>query len=268
MRFPALRALCAAAALLPATAHAWGPTGHRVTGAIAEDNLSGTARAHVRLLLGTEDLAEASTWPDDMRSDPSPFWQKTASPWHYVTVLHEGGYKPSDAPAQGDAVTALTRFSATLRDPKASDEDKRAALRFVVHIIGDLHQPLHVGIHPDRGGNDVKITYFGQAMNLHMLWDSSLIEGRNLSYSDYARWLERSITPEQLIAWSDIRPDTWMNESIALEKTIYPASPDLSWSYAYEHKAEVDDRLKRAGVRIAAYLNWLFAPEAEGAKKP
>lgn len=258
--FRALGAPVAALFLSAAPALAWGPTGHRVTGAIAEDNLSGAARAHVRLLLGAEDLAEASTWPDDMRSDPSPFWQKTASPWHYVTVLHAGGYQPSDAPPQGDAVTALTRFTATLRDPKATEEDKRTALRFVVHIIGDLHQPLHVGTRPDRGGNDVKIRYFGQEMNLHMLWDASLVEGRNLSYSEYAGWLERSITPEQLIAWSDLRPATWMDESIALGKTIYPADPDLSWSYAYQHRAEVDDRLKRAGVRIAAYLNWVFAP--------
>lgn len=251
-----------------APAYAWGPLGHRITGAIADDNLSGAARAHVHQILGLEDLAEASTWPDDMRSDPSDFWQKTASPWHYVTVLHEGGYQPADAPSQGDAITALTRFTATLRDPKASEADKRLALRFVVHIIGDLHQPLHVGIHKDRGGNDFKISFFGQQMNLHMLWDSSMLEGKNLSYTEYARWLERSISPADVIAWSDIRPQTWMNESIALEKTVYPAAPELSWSYAFEHRPEAEARLKRAGVRIAAYLNWVFEPESAAAARP
>ena len=125
MRF-LLTSLTAAMTLGLATpAQAWGPIGHRVTGAIADRNLSGVARANVRLLLGEDDLAEAATWPDDMKSDPADFWQKTASPWHYVTVKEGDVYKGSDAPPQGDAMTALTRFTATLRDPKAPVEDRR-----------------------------------------------------------------------------------------------------------------------------------------------
>lgn len=245
--------------LLAATpAQAWGPIGHRITGAIADRNLSGAARAQVRLLLGTEDLAEASTWPDDMRSDPADYWRKTASPWHYVTVRQGDRYGPADAPQEGDAMTALTRFTATLRDSRASLDDRRMALRFVVHIVGDLHQPLHVGGGDDRGGNDVKVTFFGAATNLHSVWDSGLIEQRALSYSEYADWLSRSITPEQTIAWSVCDPDVWTRESIALRKTVYPADPNLSWDYAYQHRAALDDRLRRAGVRIAACLNAIF----------
>jgi hypothetical protein len=249
-------------------AHAWGPVGHRITGAIADENLSGLARANVRMLLGPEDLAEAATWPDDMKSDPDAFWQKQASPWHYVTVKGDD-YKPSDAPAAGDAMTALTRFTATLRDPRASIADKRLALRFIVHIIGDLHQPLHDGAGDDRGGNTVAVTWFGKPTNLHSVWDSALIEQRSLSYSEYANWLSRSITPQDVIAWNERDPAVWIHESIALRKTIYPTDPALSWDYAYQHRAEVDDRLKRAGVRIAAYLNWIFdgAPAANAAAK-
>jgi hypothetical protein len=247
---------------LATPAYAWGPIGHRVTGAIAERNLSGVARANIRLLLGEEDLAEAATWPDDMRSDPADFWQKTANPWHYVTVKEGDIYKPSDAPAEGDAMTALSRFTATLRDPKASTEDKRLALRFIVHIIGDLHQPLHAGGGNDRGGNDVKVTWFGRTTNLHAVWDSTMIEQRSLSYSELADWLSRSITPEQTILWSQRDPQVWLRESIALRKTIYPADPALSWDYAYQHRGEVDGRLQRAGIRIAAYLNRLFEPAA------
>jgi hypothetical protein len=255
MRIPILAAaiLCASS-----PAYAWGPIGHRITGAIADENLSGLARANVRLLLGVEDLAEAATWPDDMKSDPSPYWQKQASPWHYVTVREGDEYKPSDTPAEGDAMSALPRFTATLRDPKASLEDKRLALRFVVHIIGDLHQPLHAGGGDDRGGNDFKVTWFNRSTNLHSVWDSAMIEQRSLSYSEYAGWLSRAITPQQTIAWNDVNPSTWVRESIALRKTIYPSEPALSWDYAYQHRAEMDDRLKRAGVRIAAYLNWVF----------
>ncbi|WP_374552381.1 S1/P1 nuclease [Sphingobium yanoikuyae] len=257
-----LVALCALAIASPA--YAWGPVGHRVTGAIADRNLSGVARANVQLLLGTEDLAEAATWPDDMKSDPADFWQKQASPWHYVTVREGAAYASADTPPEGDAMTALDRFTAMLRDPAASMDDKRLALRFIVHIIGDLHQPLHAGGGNDRGGNDLKVTWFGRSTNLHSIWDSAMIEQRSLSYSELADWLSRAITPQDVIAWNDRNPDAWIRESIKLRKTIYPSDPALSWDYAYQHRLELDDRLQRAGIRIAAYLNWVFEqPQAQ-----
>lgn len=254
--------LILAAFTLSSPALGWGPVGHRITGAIADENLSGVARANVRVLLGNEDLAEAATWPDDQKSNPAPFWQKQASPWHYVTVRQGDNYQASDAPTEGDAMTALTRFTASLRDPKSSIEDKRLALRFIVHIIGDLHQPLHAGGGDDRGGNDFKVTWSGKSSNLHSVWDSGMIEQRALSYSEYAGWLSRSITPEQTIAWADPTPSIWIRESIALRKTIYPTDTNLSWDYAFQHRTELDDRLKRAGIRIAAYLNQIYDPVA------
>jgi hypothetical protein len=159
MRYVLLSAVLAAAPVSPALS--WGQTGHRVTGAIAEQNLSGLARARIRTILGDESLAEASTWPDEMRSDPAEFWQKTANPWHYVTVPRGRTYREVGPPPEGDAASALQRFAATLRDPNASREQKQLALRFTVHIIGDLHQPLHAGNATDRGGNDVKVTSSG-----------------------------------------------------------------------------------------------------------
>ncbi|WIW90459.1 S1/P1 nuclease (plasmid) [Sphingobium sp. V4] len=248
----------AAVIALSSPAYAWGPVGHRITGAIADENLSGAARANVRILLGTQDLAEAATWPDDMKSDKADFWQKIAGQWHYVTVKEGDDYQPSDAPAGGDAMTALSQFTSKLRDPKTTVEEKRLALRFIVHIIGDLHQPLHAGGGTDRGGNDVTVKWFGRPTNLHSVWDSAMIEQRSLSYSEYAGWLSRSILPAQIIGWSNPNPSIWVSESIALRKAIYPADPDISWDYAYQHREELDDRLKRSGVRIAAYLNWVF----------
>lgn len=255
-----LIALGFALSVASSPAFAWGPDGHRITGAIADQNLSGAARANVRLLLRDEDLAEASTWPDEMKSDPAAFWQKEAGPWHYVTVRDGDAYRPSDAPPEGDAMTALNRFTATLKNPSASLDDRRLALRFIVHIIGDLHQPLHAGGGTDRGGNEFKVTWFGKPTNLHSVWDSALIEQRSLSYSEYAGWLARSMTPEEIISWSTPNPGDWTSESIALRKTIYPQDPDLSWIYAYQHRRNIDLRLKQAGVRIAAYLNLVFDP--------
>jgi hypothetical protein len=248
--------LCCALSASPA--FSWGQTGHRVTGAIAEHYLSGAARANVQLLLGTESLAQAATWPDDMRSDPAEFWQRTASPFHFVTVPQGRSYAQIGAPPEGDAVTALARFAGVLRDPNASLDDRRLALRFTVHIIGDLHQPLHAGREGDRGGNNVRVTLFGQSTNLHSVWDSGLIDARGLSYSEYADWLAGAITPEQVIAWNDSNPETWIAESVALREQIYPANPALSYAYAYQHDGELDGRLSRGGVRIAAYLNKIF----------
>ena len=250
-----------AGSLSASPAFAWGQTGHRVTGAIAERYLSGVARANVQLLLGPESLAQAATWPDEMRSDPAEFWQRTANPWHYVTVPTGRTYAQAGAPAEGDAVTALARFAQVLRDPRASAEDKRLALRFSIHIIGDLHQPLHAGRPGDKGGNDVKVTLFGEQTNLHSVWDSGLIDRRSLSHSEMAGWLAGAITPQQVIAWSDPDPNVWIAESTALRETVYPADPKLSWAYAYQHSAAIDGRLSRGGVRIAAYLNRIFGQD-------
>src|ERR671920_441081 len=107
-----LGAAIAATLLVPTPAFAWGKTGHRVTAAVADPHLSGLARAHIREILGAESLAEAANWPDEMRSDPDPFWQKTSSPWHYVTV---GGIEYDRAPPEGDALGALDFFARMLR---------------------------------------------------------------------------------------------------------------------------------------------------------
>ena len=146
--------LAAASLALSAPAQAWGPTGHRVTSEIAEANISGRTRAEIRRILGHESLAEAGTWSDEQRSNPLDFWQQEAGPYHYVTLPEGRSIEQLEHPPEGDAATALERFSAVLRDPGASQEDKALALRFIVHIVSDLHMPLHVGNGSDRGGND------------------------------------------------------------------------------------------------------------------
>lgn len=254
-------AAVAAFNLAPSPALAWGKTGHRISGAIAADYLDGRARAGVKQLIGSETLAEASTWADFMRSDPSEFWRETANPWHYVTVPPGRTYPQAGAPPEGDAATALRRFSATVRDPNAPLADRRLALRFIVHIVGDLHQPLHAGNGSDRGGNDVRVTFMGRSTNLHSLWDSGLIDEEQLSYTEYAAWLLARITPADAKAWSTPDPNVWIAESAALRDQVYPQRGDrsLGYDYVYRNKARVEDRLARAGVRLAAYLNQLFA---------
>jgi len=244
-------------------AFGWGSTAHRVTGEIAEAWLSPEAHLAVRDILGVETLAEASTWPDFMRAHPSEFWQRTASPFHYVTVPEGKTYAEVGAPEQGDAFTALEKFSADLRDPETSAEDRALALRFIVHIIGDLHQPLHAGNGTDRGGNDVRVSWFGEATNLHRVWDSHIVDHEQLSYTEWTDWLMARIGPDEFRAWNNPDPKVWIAESAALRDRIYPEedNANLRWDYAFEWMDTVRLRMSQGGVRIAAYLNALFAED-------
>ena len=255
-----------ALAMLPSPALAWGKTGHRVSGAIADKHLSGLARAHIREIIGVENLVEASTWPDEMRSNPDPFWQKTANPWHYVTV---GGFEYDRAPPEGDALGALAFFRSQLRDPATSLEHRQLALRFIVHIIGDLHQPLHNGRPGDRGGNDVKVKWFGRDTNLHAVWDSALVDDAGYSFSEYAERLSRHTTPQDVIAWWTANPRDWIRESVQIRERIYPPAgkTELGYDYIYQHMPTVELRLKQSGIRLAAYLNELFAEPMPQARK-
>ncbi|MFL6754069.1 MAG: S1/P1 nuclease [Sphingomicrobium sp.] len=278
---PWLFVAAAAASLLPSPASAWGKTGHRVVAAIADTQLSGLARARVEQILGPgESLDEAANWPDEMRSAPGPFWQKTTAAWHYVTL---NGTIYDHAPPEGDALEALNRFSKTLQDPKASRADKQLALRFIVHLVGDLHQPLHVGKCCDRGGNDVKVSWFGKPTNLHSVWDSQLVDEEQLSFTELAAKLERHISPQDVVKWWDANPLDWISESAEVRDTLYPSPakprkvenlkdeqpllPELSYSYVYKFTPLMEQRLSQGGVRLAAFLNAVFAePKALPAK--
>lgn len=275
MKKTAAVALATTAICLATPSYAWGPIGHRVTAEIAENNINGRTRAEIAEILGNEGLPEASTWPDEERSNPDPFWQETASRYHYVTLSNGMSYEDMVHPPEGDAATALEQFTATLRDDNASREEKALALRFIVHLVGDLHQPLHAGNGTDRGGNDVIVDWFDTQTNLHWVWDEGMILRQQLSYSEYAARIEPRIASEEMIAWWDADPATWIAESVELRDRIYPATGEeaglgtfdspvfLRYRYSWDWTPVVEHRLAQSGVRIAAYLDWVFAEEGE-----
>ncbi len=252
-------------------AAAWGPIGHRVSAELAERNISGKTRAEIERVLGRETLAEASTVPDEEKSNPDEFWRHTANPWHYVTLPDGTDAEHMHHPAEGDALTALEQFTATLRNPEASQEEKALALRFIVHLVPDLHQPLHAGNGTDRGANDFKVLWFDKPTNLHWVWDEGIIQQQQMGAWEYAARLERRLTPAMVIENWDVNPAVWVNESTALRDQIYPAkggeagegtfeSPvKLSWNYNWQWRPAMEERLMQGGVRLAAYLDWVFA---------
>ena len=253
-----ISALALFLAAAPTQLFAWGFLGHEIASDLSEAYLSPEAATQIRLLLPGESLAEASTWADRMRSDPSPFWQLEASPYHYVTVPTGKSYAEIGPPKQGDAITALARFSREIRDLSRSLEERRRALRFGIHIVQDLQQPLHVGNSRDRGGNDVTVVVDGKEETFHWLWDSLMFESQDLSKREWhARIRQNSHlgTPTA----SDADPLLWVSDSGELRDRIYPAPQSLNRRYLDQWLPVAEDRIALAAVRTAAWLNWVFA---------
>jgi hypothetical protein len=243
-------------------AAAWGPQAHRVAGAVAWDYLSPGARTEIRRLIGDEPLGEASNWADRMRDDPRNFWQKQAGPFHYVTVPPGNAYADIQPPAKGDAVTALAEFSRILRDPGASRSSQQLALRFSLHIIQDLHQPMHVGNGRDRGGNDISLVLYEKRTNLHRVWDSAVIgygrPGDQRLVSELQQLLRQNADQ-----WQQPDPDVWIQESAMLRDRVYPETEKIDASYLARHRQDAVLRLAQSAVRCAAYFNQLFASSVD-----
>lgn len=243
-------------------AQAYGPTGHRVIAELAYGYLTPEARAAVEAILGDEFMAEAATMPDEMRSNPEDFWRIEAGPYHYINVPPGVSYEDSEKNPAGDALTALEKYAAVVKDDMASSDDKRRAIWFIIHIVGDLHQPLHVGHPGDRGGNRVEVVFMEELTNLHRLWDEHLVDHRGLSFTEWTRFLERKIKPEMVTEWQQAQPIDWVHEDLILRDDIYANSHGiLSWDYVYKYMPLIKSQLSKGGVRLAGYLNRLFEKE-------
>ncbi len=249
--------------LLAAPASAWGPTGHRAAAQVAENHLTPKAARAVRELLGGETLAMVSTWADDARSTDE--WRHTG-PWHYVNIPDGETYESSPKNPDGDVLSAMQAMEATLRKPDASRDDRLHALKFLVHFVADIHQPLHAGLAGDRGGNQVEVRWIGapEPINLHSLWDSALIGADKLSYTELAAWIDRAPDAE-MQQWRRAGYLDYARESMELRAACYELESGNRAGYGYlnRHLPTVYRRLAQAGVRLAGLLNSIFAPDPE-----
>jgi hypothetical protein len=254
MRHASVVPAACAAALFAATApaFAWGPIGHRAVGRIAERHMSAETAREVQALLGAERFAYVPTWADEVRSDPA--WAKGES-WHWVTIPVGVTYAQSKKNPQGDVLEAIARFERTLADRTAPRVERQQALKWLAHLVGDLHQPLHVGTRDDRGGNEFLVLWFGEPSNLHSVWDTGLIEKVELSFSELAEKVDM-VTADEVRAWQSTTPLDWADESRALGEKAYPTGDRrLTWRYHFEHWPEVEQRIRQAGVRLAGILD-------------
>lgn len=175
-----------------------------------------------------------------------------------MTIPDGQTYESSAKNPAGDVVEAIARFEKVLADRPAGREARVEALKWLSHLIGDVHQPLHVGRGDDRGGNDVLVLWFGEPTNLHAVWDSKIIDHTQLSFSELADLVDRP-TRDQVRDWQASRAPDWARESQDLRAACYAMGDRrLSYLYVHDHWPTVQRRLLQAGVRLAGELNRLL----------
>lgn len=240
----------------------WGQTGHRVVGEIADIYLTNKARKAIGEILGDESIAISSNWADFIKSD-SAF--NYLSPWHYINVkqgLSQAEFNDVlTRDTIADAFTKLNFLIGELKNKQLSADKKQMYLRLLIHIVGDIHQPLHVGRFEDLGGNRIRVIWFGDSTNLHSVWDDRMIESQDLSYTEYVKAINYS-TKAQRKQWQQQSLNEWFYESYQLAGAVYNSVRQphqrLSFRYNFDHIAKLNEQLLKGGIRLAGLLNSIF----------
>ena len=267
-------------ALIPVQLLAWGPKGHAIVADIAASRLTPLAKQNLQLLLGADSLASIASWADSVRKERDESYD-----WHFVDIPKDAAgfseerdcFRPQDKHKNADTdhhncvVDRIEMFQKILGDEKASRADRLEALKWIVHFVGDLHQPLHA-IDEAHGGNDIKLAVFGSPKcgdydcNLHWAWDTLLLEHTGLSEEDYVARLNTLIAQKQLENQAAGTPVDWANESHLQARQIMNAKPAAIDDAYYQANIElVNRKLALAGLRLAALLNGTLS-KAPGAK--
>jgi hypothetical protein len=233
----------------------WGPTGHRATGLVAEKHLTKKAKKALALILQGQSLAMASTWMDDIRSDSTFDYM---ADWHWVTIQNGETYDKSVKNPNGDIIQTLERVIQELKSGKLNASEEAQRIKILIHLVGDLHQPLHVGGGSDRGGNDVRVTWFRTESNLHRVWDSDMIDDTRLSFTELAESLQiPDAAAVQKMQATNIRD--WANESMGYRSQVYAYGDGrLGYEYSYKNFPLVRTRILESGVRLAGLLNEIY----------
>ncbi|MBR98824.1 MAG: S1/P1 Nuclease [Flavobacteriaceae bacterium] len=235
----------------------WGQTGHRVVGLIAENHLTIKAKDKINFLLDGNSLANVSTYADDIKSEKKYDY---ISKWHYINIPLDKKFDEIEREKDGDIIYAINKCIEVLKDPKYNKKEKSFHLKLLVHFVGDIHQPMHLGVKGDRGGNDIKIFWFGNITNLHRLWDTQIIESHNMSFTELANDLAIFST-NQIENEANKPIDEWVEETRVYTRQIYLESPPnskLGYEYRYKNLPVIKSQLYKAGIRLASILNKIF----------
>lgn len=234
-------------------AMAWGATGHRAIATVAYEHLDKKVKANIKTLLGDDFIPYFSNWADEVRSIEG---HQFAELRHYVNMPFGVKYQDSDKHQDGDIVTILNEMVSQLKDENSTKEEKADALKIIIHLMGDIHQPMHVGLEEDLGGNLIEVKWFGKPTNLHRLWDEGIIEHSQLSYTELAHFsqIEAKLKGEDV---SDANFVECVDETRKITKQIYNKLGDKNFGYAYyrEQMPIVLNQVNKAGIRLAYMLN-------------
>ena len=237
--------------------YAWGKTGHRIVAELAKQKISTKTHKKIKKILGFESMEEASLWPDRIKSDSK--LRRKYSKMHYLSIPKKKKLKKNMTSEGSNILTALKGFEKVLRSREKPLKEKRIALRFLIHLMGDLHQPLHIGYRKDAGGNNISLKWFDDKTNLHAIWDEKLIEMEKLSYTEYVKKLIAQ-DPKKLESYRSGNYFSWAQESRSLLPLVYDFKQHKFWEYSYSYRylETVDKRLSQAGLRLALVLESIF----------
>lgn len=249
-------------ALAVPQAFGWGQKGHDTVAYIAQCHLTPTALTGVERLLDGKSIVYWSNWLDNASNTPQYRHTKT---WHYRNIDAGQDYDTAPRNEQGDVVTAVETQYAILQDPQASREDRQTALKILIHCVGDLHQPMHMGHLSDRGGNQWPVKYFNRERNLHGIWDSDLVESAHKwSHTEWQREIDRVPSGGEAAVIASRDPSEWGRETFAVATDIYDTTPqdfNVSYGYIANWTPVIESQLLKGGHRLAYLLNTLFDPE-------
>lgn len=246
---------------------AWSQKGHDVTAHVAERHLTPATRAAVSKFFDGKSLVYWANWLDNASHTAPYAYSKT---WHYKNVDADKTYETMPKNPNGDVIDAIRYNIGVLGDSTVNDPAAQAlALKMLVHLVGDMHQPMHMGHLSDLGGNRVKVKFFGRDNNLHAVWDGSIVESAHKwSYSEWADQLDR-LPEEQEVVVIGGNIDDWAKHSLGYAATIYNETPEgtsLSYNEVARWAPVVEEQLLSGGLRLAHILNSIFDPGYSHAK--
>lgn len=244
-------------------AFAWGVTGHRVVAEIAQRHLSKKAKKEIKKLLDGQSLAYWANWADFIKSDTTHAFDHIYK-WHYVDLpgnISKDVFLKDLHDQHGENLfTQIQAMQQQLKNKDLAIEQRRTALILLVHLVGDLHQPLHVGRDEDQGGNKISLYWFNEKTNLHTVWDTKLIDFSQYSYTEYASALD-VVNKDVINSYTQSSLDDWFYESHVLADKVYalsPAESKLSYKYNYIFQKDLDSQLLKGGLRLAKLINESF----------
>lgn len=232
----------------------WGKTGHRVVGEVAEQHIKKSTLKKIDKILDGQSLGVVANFGDDIKSDPR---YREFGPWHYVNIAPGKKYGDDQPYRKGDIVTGIQKCIEVVQDKNASKEQRAFYLKLLVHFVGDLHQPMHVGYAQDKGGNDIQVRWFNKGTNLHRLWDTNMIESYDMSFTELSENLPvLSKQQQEFIIQGDLLD--WVADSQKIAKRVYESvevGEKLGYTYMYEHFDTVKIQLQKGGLRLAKLLD-------------